>query len=355
LEFKQYAMLDFTNCIIDKLSIHQVGNKTNNEELFLSKDILDISDDKLKELLLRFFLQPFTNPEFYNFTFSNDDFKQNPLYNYSSQVFINDDAFHQVSIDIAKHLYEQSVHPQIKPGDLFVVSFKNLVLENESYDVVGLFKSENKQPFLKLRNKSDLFTIDYNIGINVDKLDKGCLIFNTEKDNGYKICIVDKSNRLTEAQYWKENFLLLKPCSDEFHQTKDFLTITKNYVTKQLSKDFEVTKTDQIDLLNRSVEYFKTHDAFEKKEFEEEVFQDNNIINSFRDFNDVYRDENKLELNDSFEISPEAVKKQARVFKSILKLDKNFHIYIHGNRNLIERGEEPDGRKYYKIYFNKED
>jgi len=38
----------------------------------------------------------------------------------------------------------------------------------------------------------------------------------------------------------------------------------------------------------------------------------------------------------------------------VLKLDKNFHIYIHGNKELIERGTDPDGRKYYKIYFEQE-
>jgi hypothetical protein len=57
---------------------------------------------------------------------------------------------------------------------------------------------------------------------------------------------------------------------------------------------------------------------------------------------------------DSFEISTQAVKKQARIFKSVLKLDKNFHIYIHGNRDMIEQGVEKDGRKYYKIYFENE-
>ena len=49
-----------------------------------------------------------------------------------------------------------------------------------------------------------------------------------------------------------------------------------------------------------------------------------------------------------------AVKKQARVFKSVLKLDKNFHIYIHGNRDLIEQGTDERGRKYYNIYYEEE-
>jgi hypothetical protein len=102
------------------------------------------------------------------------------------------------------------------------------------------------------------------------------------------------------------------------------------------------------------VEYFKTHDTFDKEDFEEEVFQDKGIIKSFQNFDQAYREENELEISDSFEISAQAVKKQSRIFKSVLKLDKNFHVYIHGNRELIERGEEKDGRKYYKIYFEKE-
>jgi len=40
---------------------------------------------------------------------------------------------------------------------------------------------------------------------------------------------------------------------------------------------------------------------------------------------------------DEFDISKEALKRQTRFLKSVLKLDKNFHIYIHGNRELINR------------------
>jgi hypothetical protein len=57
---------------------------------------------------------------------------------------------------------------------------------------------------------------------------------------------------------------------------------------------------------------------------------------------------------DNFNISAAALKKQSRVFKSVLKLDKNFHVYIHGDRELIEQGVDPDGRKFYKLYFREE-
>jgi REP element-mobilizing transposase RayT len=49
----------------------------------------------------------------------------------------------------------------------------------------------------------------------------------------------------------------------------------------------------------------------------------------------------------------EQLKKQARALKSVIKLDKNFHIYIHGNRNLIEQGTDENG-KFYKIYYKEE-
>ena len=49
-----------------------------------------------------------------------------------------------------------------------------------------------------------------------------------------------------------------------------------------------------------------------------------------------------------------AIKKQARSIKSIIKLDKNFHIYVHGSRKLIEQGADEEGRKFYKIYYKEE-
>jgi hypothetical protein len=39
----------------------------------------------------------------------------------------------------------------------------------------------------------------------------------------------------------------------------------------------------------------------------------------------------------------------------VIKLDKNFHIYVHGNRELIEKGyDEVLQKHYYKIYFDQE-
>ncbi len=347
-------MINFSNSTIERVSVHNVGNKTNEEDLILSNELLDISDNLVKALLSKFFLTPFTNVEFNAFTFSNGDFTMNPLYNFASNIFSNDKILHKNAIDIAKYLYEISVHPQIKSGDLFVAYFKDIEIAEAMTDAIGIFKSENRQSFLKVDNEDANFSIQYDDGINIDKLDKGCLILNVNKTEGYKVCIVDKANKNTEALYWKDDFLKLKPLSDEYHFTKDIMSITKDFVTKQLTEEFVVSKADQIDFLNRSVDYFKTHETFNQKEFEAEIFIDSDVRKSFQNFDESYRATNNLEMDDHFDISMQAVKKQARVFKSVLKLDRNFHIYIHGDRELIEQGVDVDGRKFYKIYFEKE-
>lgn len=347
-------MLNHINSNIEKLSVHRIGNKNSNEDLVLSNDVVDITDSGLKELLIKFFLQPLINPEYYSFTFSNKDITLNPMYRFASTIFENSENFHINSEYMAKQLYELSTHPQIKSGDLFVVYFTDLLLDNISYDAVGLFKSENKHSFLKVEEGKELFAINYEEGINIEKLDKGCLILNIDRETGYKVCIVDKSNKSSEAQYWKDQFLLLAPCNDDYHHTKQFMNITKNFVTKQLTEDFDVTRTEQIELLKKSVDYFKKKDTFDIKEFEEEVFQDKAVIKSFRSFDNEYRTDNNIEMSDTFEISEQAVKKQAKIFKSVLKLDKNFHIYIHGDNRMIEQGVDDDGRKFYKIYYKEE-
>jgi len=55
---------------------------------------------------------------------------------------------------------------------------------------------------LKVYPSGDGFEIESEKGININKLDKGCLIFNTERESGYVVAIVDNTNKGTEAQYW---------------------------------------------------------------------------------------------------------------------------------------------------------
>lgn len=348
-------MLDFSLLTLSAVSVHQIGNKTNGEPIIISKETVSNKDEKLEELLLQYFLKPFHQPEYFHLSFSNDDHELNPVYHYAKQCFEQEGSFHIQSIHLAKHLYETALHPNIKSGDFYVAQFKDLQYEGNLVQAIGIFKAETKDHFIKMQRAGTGFSVNYDLGTPIDKLDKGCLIINIDSDKGFKVCAVDRVNKSAEALYWRDQFLKIKPCSDNFHFTENFLTVTKDFVTKQLKEEFEVSKAEQIDLLNRSVAYFKDNERFDQQDFSKTVFGDHEgLITSFKDYQKLAETELDIEIRDGFDISDQAVKKQARVFKSVLKLDKNFHIYIHGNKNLIEKGTESDGRKFYKIYYTEE-
>lgn len=341
-------MIDFTGVTLETIYIHKVGNKLRDEGIEVSDKNPILESEDTEKYLLSYFLSPFSNNEVYNFHYPTD-LDLNDTYIFAKRIFANPENFYDLSIDLSKHLYAKSLHPKINSGEFCVCYFKDCLFEGKKTNAIGLFKSEKKDVFLKLNSSK----VRHENGVHIKKLDKGCLIFNIEEENGFKVCIVD-SNKSNETQYWKDDFLCIRPANDNYHFTKDFLSITKSFVTKQLEQDFEVSKADQIDFLNRSVDYFKNNEKFDKHEFEDKVFVDDSIIESFQKFNENYRQEYDVPVSDNFEISKQAVKKQARVFKSVLKLDKNFQIYIHGDRELIEQGIEKDGRKFYKIYYTDE-
>lgn len=347
--------MDFFTSTITQLSVHEVGNKNNGGQIYPSGASLEIVDERLVALLQHYFLKPFTQQEFWQFTSSNDDVNLNPVYSYVQQIFHYPEIFHLQSINIAKHLFECTNHPNIKDGDLYVVYLEHCKVGDDICDAIGIFKSEQKESFIKSKRKGKDYDMKADEGINIDKLDKGCLIFKINEDIGYKLAIIDKAGRGAEASYWKDDFLQVKTCADDYNYTRNFLNITKAYVTQQLSEEFEVTKADQIDLLNKSVSYFKENERFVAEDFAASVFEDQSVIQSFNQFKQTMQRDADLEVSDGFDINDQAVKKQARVFKSVLKLDKNFHVYIHGNRNLIEKGEDENGRKYYKLYYDTEE
>ncbi len=342
-----YLISDF-----EQVAIHFVGNKGNDEGLKLSEDCTELNSD-LKNLLLTYFLTPFKSGELYTF-YHESDLNLNEAFVYASRLFEQPDTLHEQSVHFAKHLYQSSMHPKINGGEFYTVYFKDAQIEGQFVDAIGLFKSERKDTFLKVEEAASLYEVSSEEGININKLDKGCLIFNYQKEKGYAVALVDQAGKGEEAVYWVDHFLKVNQRHDDYHHTQHVLSLCKNFITSDLPKAFEVTKADQADFLNKSIQFFKDKSSFDIDEFEQEVIAQPELIQRFQQYKSDYQELTETPIERHFDISNAAVKKQARVFKSVLKLDKNFHIYIHGNRELIEQGVEKDGRRYYKIYFEQE-
>ena len=88
-------------------------------------------------------------------------------------------------------------------------------------DAIGIFKSELKQDFLQFSEEGNQLEALLQHGVSLSKLDKGCIIFNSKKEEGYKILSVD-SNRY-DARYSLESFLGVEAFADDNFYTKKYL------------------------------------------------------------------------------------------------------------------------------------
>ena len=346
-------MIDFTEATLNRIALHNVGNKTNEESLALSSEPLELRDAFLKDVLIRYFTAPFKSPSFFNFQIAGDD---NEVYNAVSEVFQSPGKLFDASVKMATLLYDRSEHPKIKAGEFYMVYFENIVVDEETVNAVGLFKSENKDTYLKVFPKNENFELACDMGININKLDKGCIVFNSEKEEGYRLCIVDAvSGGGEEARYWKDAFLNVKYREDKFHHTSNFMKLCADFCEEVLTEDNQVAKRDQVMIKNRTADYFKNNDKFNVEDFTKEVMEVPEVIESFNEYKQNFFKKGDIQPFEEFEISPEAVKQTKKMFRNILKLDKNFHVYIHGNHDCIQKGFDPEkNMNYYQLFFNQE-
>ncbi|MFT3884293.1 MAG: nucleoid-associated protein [Flavobacteriales bacterium] len=339
-------MVNGKEALVEEFAVHRLGGE--NKDNAFSDFTVTLKGEEEQEFLRRLLLKPFANMAFTGEFTHAVGLEYNVLHGLCTKLQAGEDLL-ACSEAIAKHLIGVSQHHKIKGGDLFVAKFSGVQIGSAVHEAVGIHKFDEKEVFIESKVAGGGIELSMKRGIGNNRPNKACLVVFTP--GSPTLFVIDDG---TNTEYWQQDFIGHRPKNDHVNSTSNLLDLTRSFITQQLPQDFTVAKADQIDLLNRSVQYFKSHDAFDKQAFAEEVFQEEAAIRSFNQYSDRFQHEHNVEIQDGFEISAHAVKRQARIFKSVLKLDKNFHIYIHGDRNRIEQGVDADGRKFYKIYYDEE-
>lgn len=333
--------------------LHHVGSKASDEGIILSSEVLQLDEASLKNLFTYCF-SSFKEGE--TFCFHNElGLEFNEAYACVDKIFANPEIIVEQSQNLAKVLYEHSQHPGIKSGDFIVAYFTDCQIHGYITDAVGLYKCENQTSFLSMVCDADRAQITTLQGLDLKHVDKAALIFNTNADDGYRMAIIDNTNR-TEAKYWVDDFLQAKPCADEYQHTRTFLNATKAFITKELPATQEVSRGEQAELMDKALRYFQENETFDMNDFGRKVMGSEQMSSDFGEYTDTYMTKHELEMPESFTISESAVKKSSRSMKSVIKLDKNFHIYVHGGEGLIKKGyDEATGMEFYQLFFKNEE
>lgn len=349
-------MLNFYSAQFESLSLHRVGNKSRNEKMFISAQPVSI-DDELSSLLKEYFFKPFREKEENYFKFMHEgDLEFHEIYQAASTVFEEPENVHEISKKVTHHLYEQSNHPHIKNGEVYVALFSGILLDNRKVDALGIFKSELRHDFLQFKEGNDNLNINIEQGININKLDKGCLVFNVEKEEGYKVLSAD-SNRY-DAKYWLEDFLGLQPLADENFYTKNYLKFCQNF-----AKDVVLPAEDkqqEVLFMNRAVNHFAKNDAFEETNFLNEVIENPELIPEFKHYKVEKGPKYSIEDVSNFDIANKAVSDARKKIKNVINLDTNIQIKLdfinpESAERFVEKGwDEERQMYYYLVYFNKE-
>jgi len=349
-------MINLFNAHIENLSIHRVGNKSRNEKLFLSENPYGLNDE-IVPLLKEYFFKSFREKEENYFQFAHEvDLEYNEMYQMATEVFTNPDEIHTVSKKITTHLFEQSNHPHIKNGEVYVTYFTNITIDNNIVDAIGVFKSEIQTDFMQFEEKGNNLEMILKQGINLNRLDKGCLIFNYKKEEGYKILSVD-SNRY-DARYWLEHFLAVDAFQDENFITKKYLKFCQDFAKDVVFPAED--KKEEVMFMNRSVNYFAKNDDFEETNFLNEVLSNPELIPEFKNYKVDKGEKYSIEDVTSFPIANAAVTDARKRIKNVINLDTNIQIKLdfinpESAEKFVEKGwDEEKQMYYYLVYFNKE-
>ena len=349
-------MINLFNTQIESLSIHKVNNKSRNEGVYMSDEETKIPDEA-NPILKEYFFKPFREKEENYYQFAHDvDLEYNEIYNIANRIFSNPLNIHNESKNIARFLYDISAHPHIKSGEVYVTYLTNVSIDNKQVDAIGIFKSELKADFLQFEQGESRLEMILQQGINLTKLDKGCIIFNVESDNGYKILSVD-SNRY-DARYWLESFLSVDVNQDENFHTKKYLKFVQDFA-KEVVLPAE-DKKEEVLFTNRAFNYFAKNDEFEEQSFINSVIDNPDLQTEFKSFKADRGEKYSIEDLSTFDISNSAVTDARRKFKSVINLDTNVQIKLNfvnqeSADKVIERGwDEERQLYYYLIYYSKE-
>ncbi|WP_151744580.1 nucleoid-associated protein [Acinetobacter calcoaceticus] len=335
-------MYDISSAKINKVIIHQIGNKFREEGIILSNTLMP-NEEKTNEIFLRNFFKPILSKNnIYNF-FHESDINLNEIYNFSKKIIEDRDSFIKQSQNIAKCLHSVSTHPNILSGELIIILFKDIVINKKNIKALGIYKTELKENYFSIENKEDSIILNQTYGIPT-KIQKGALIL----EDG-SIYAIDTINQKTK--YWFNDFLKINLANTP----KNNASIAKKIV-KEIIKEVENPKSSielakEINYLIKDNQQIKVQDI-------EDISQ--KYVSSDT-FNKIIEDINKKEettLNNQAVLDCVYLSKITKKNQHKIKLAENLDLIVNNDLNSIsdiEYIKQKNGIKVSFLVINKQD
>ncbi|WP_343569223.1 nucleoid-associated protein [Acinetobacter sp.] len=193
---------------VKSIILHKVGNRLREEPLVLANECINITEN-IANMLLFGYLRGIINSNNLFTLFHETDITLNEVSHHISNFESEQIPFIELSKRLATHLYSSTHHPNIASGDLFIILFDNIRVDDKYKSAVGIYKVESKQQYLSMYSENGAQQLEVLQGINPELIDKGALII----EGTNQVFAVDRlSNR---TKYWIDDFLNAKQIPNE--------------------------------------------------------------------------------------------------------------------------------------------
>ena len=322
---------------IKMATIQMVGNKTRGEGLSGALTLADVSasEDFLKQLIEK----SFTMDDLKCFSYI-ESVELNPVYQFVSKIFDDGASFLKQSVNIATFLYDQSIHPNIRSGELYVLLLE-CEYRKETVEAIAILKSERKDPFLATDNDGREISVRTIYGTGLKGLDKGCLILNLDREKGYIVATVDNTNNGNDAQYWTDSFLHVSDCDDDYHQTVKLMDLCRGFVKQQEDLEGAI-------MAKKTVDAFAAGETIQMDALADMICQNEEQRKAFDDYRLSYEAEHGEFAEEVSVVKKAAIRKPVTKLTT-LKLGADYEVKVLNPEARIEQGEDETGAGW-KLY-----
>ncbi len=337
------------------MSLAKVGNPVRQEPIRTSQRLCRFQEEEA-ELLTHCFLKSFRSLELHQLH-HHLALERNELYVAASAIFEDNEQLLAQGAAIAQHLYAKSQHPNIKSGDLCIALLDQVGVLGESVQALSIVKSESRVPFLQISERDGDLVLTTEQGIYPEKIDKGCLILNHGRADGFAVYLFDKGGG--DTRFWVRDFAGAKLVTDDGYLTRRFSELCVEFAKRGLPED--TAPEERMEVASRAMDYLQESESFDLAQFEEQALAKPERIAQFEAFKIDYEEEKGEPLAESFPISKKEAEKAGNRLRSRMKLDVGVELkfssgFVRQAAHFLERGRDEDkGMEYLKIYFHREE
>lgn len=324
--------------------VQRVGNKSNEDGVAFSDSLCQVGG--VEEYLLSVIKASFKFDDWKQFYYI-DDLEMNPAYRFVSKIFDDEAAMVKQANNLARHLYEQSIHPNIKIGEFYVVLLEGCEVDGVETNAIGLFKSEVHETVLTVKMENNRLVLSPEVGMSLKKLEKGCIVFNVNKEQGYKVAVVDNSGTKTDAHYWVDNFLHVRNYDDDFHQTERLTEMLAGFamlVSEQSAEDGAV-------MAKKATEVLKAEETLTIEKLADMICRTEGQKEELEAYRKNFEKEHGG-FTEEVNVVAKAASRKSVSRMNMMKLGKDFEVKVLNPEAQIEGGfDKKIGKKYYTLYY----